>query len=35
MTQSPYENRYFSILGDSLSTLSGYNPEECAVFYDV
>ena len=34
MTQSPYENRYFSILGDSLSTLSGYNPEECAVFYD-
>lgn len=27
-------NQYFSILGDSVSTLSGYNPPECAVFYD-
>lgn len=25
---------YFSILGDSISTLAGYNPPECGVFYD-
>lgn len=25
--------RYFSVLGDSLSTLAGANPPECAVFY--
>lgn len=29
-----YQDRYFSILGDSISTLAGYNPPECAVFYD-
>lgn len=29
-----YEGKYFSILGDSISTLAGYHPEECAVFYD-
>lgn len=29
-----YAGKYFSVLGDSLSTLAGYNPEECAVFYD-
>ena len=29
-----YENKYFSILGDSISTLLGYNPEGAAVFYD-
>lgn len=29
-----YENKYFSILGDSISTLEGYNPPDCAVFYD-
>ena len=29
-----YEGKYFSLLGDSISTLAGYNPPECAVFYD-
>lgn len=29
-----YIGKYFSILGDSISTLDGYNPPECAVFYD-
>lgn len=29
-----YKGKYFSILGDSISTLAGYNPPECAVFYD-
>ncbi len=29
-----YAGRYISFLGDSLSTLSGYNPEGNAVFYD-
>ena len=29
-----YKNKYFSILGDSLSTLAGYNPPEYSVFYD-
>lgn len=29
-----YNDKYFSILGDSISTLEGYNPPECAVFYD-
>ena len=32
--QRDYENKYFSILGDSISTLEGCNPPECAVFYD-
>ena len=31
----PYEGKYFSILGDSVSTLQGYNPPQNAVFYDV
>ena len=34
MANSKYNNQYFSILGDSISTLDGYNPPECAVFYD-
>lgn len=34
MEQTQYKDRYFSILGDSISTLAGYNPPECAVFYD-
>lgn len=34
MTLRNYQNKYFSILGDSISTLAGYNPPECAVFYD-
>ena len=29
-----YEGKYFSLLGDSISTLAGFNPPECAVFYD-
>ena len=29
-----YKNKYFSVLGDSISTLQGANPAECAVFYD-
>lgn len=29
-----YQNKYFSILGDSISTLAGFNPPENAVFYD-
>ncbi len=28
------KTKYISVLGDSLSTLSGYNPPEYAVFYD-
>lgn len=29
-----YKDKYFSILGDSVSTLDGYNPPDYAVFYD-
>ena len=29
-----YENKYFSILGDSISTLAGYSQPSEAVFYD-
>ena len=29
-----YQGKYFSVLGDSISTLDGYNPPENAVFYD-
>lgn len=29
-----FKNKYFSILGDSISTLAGYNPPENEVFYD-
>lgn len=29
-----YRGKYFSILGDSISTLAGCNPPECGVFYD-
>lgn len=28
-----YENKFFSVLGDSISTLSGCNPPDYAVFY--
>lgn len=31
--QHPYQNKYFSILGDSISTLQGYNPGGYNVFY--
>ena len=34
MKMMNYQNKYFSILGDSISTLDGYNPPENAVFYD-
>lgn len=34
MDITSYQNKYFSILGDSISTLAGYNPDDCAVFYD-
>lgn len=34
MEYSPYQNKYFAVLGDSISTLAGYNPVENAVFYD-
>ena len=29
-----YENKFFSVLGDSISTLMGRNPEDYAVYYD-
>ena len=29
-----YKNKYFSLLGDSISTLAGYNPPDNAVFYE-
>lgn len=29
-----YSGKYFSILGDSISTLKGYNPEGYSVFYE-
>lgn len=29
-----YQGKHFSLLGDSISTLAGFNPPECAVFYD-
>ena len=28
-----YQNKRFSVLGDSVSTLYGYNPPDCGVFY--
>lgn len=31
--KSPYHNKYFSILGDSISTLQDYNPWGYSVFY--
>ncbi len=34
MAEKPYKNKYFSVLGDSISTLAGYHPPECGVFYD-
>ena len=34
MMTDGYKDKYFSILGDSISTLAGYNPPECGVFYD-
>lgn len=33
--KSMYENKYFSILGDSISTLDGYSEPKDAVFYDI
>lgn len=30
---NPYKNKQFSILGDSISTLAGYNPSNYNVFY--
>lgn len=32
--KSKYVGKFFSVLGDSISTLSGSNPPEYAVFYD-
>ena len=32
---STYQNKYFSILGDSISTLDGYSQPKNAVFYDM
>ena len=29
-----YAEKYFSVLGDSISTLAGYHPLDCAVFYE-
>ena len=29
-----YQNKFFSVLGDSISTLEGRNPPEYSVFYD-
>jgi len=34
MEKSLYENKYFSVLGDSISTLYGYTEPKEAVFYD-
>lgn len=34
MDYEKYSGKYFSVLGDSISTLVGYNPPDCAVFYD-
>lgn len=34
MMTDRFKDKYFSILGDSISTLAGYNPPECGVFYD-
>lgn len=31
--KNPYKNKQFSILGDSISTLAGYNPRGYKVFY--
>lgn len=31
--QTDYKSKYFSILGDSISTLAGYNPQGYEVFY--
>ncbi len=31
--QNTYQNKYFSVLGDSISTLQGYNPEGYKVYY--
>jgi lysophospholipase L1-like esterase len=34
MNDSRYTDCRFSVLGDSVSTLLGHNPPECAIFYD-
>jgi lysophospholipase L1-like esterase len=34
MVTKRYNGRFFSVLGDSVSTLAGYNPQECGVHYD-
>ncbi len=34
MHKNEYKDKYFSVLGDSISTLSGYNPPDYAVFYE-
>lgn len=33
-TNNNYKNKYFSILGDSISTLEGYSEPKYAVYYD-
>ena len=34
IVNASYKNKYFSVMGDSVSTLAGYNPPECGVYYD-
>ena len=34
-TQNKYQNKLFSILGDSISTLSGYSIPDYATYYDI
>lgn len=34
MNISTYKGKLFSVLGDSVSTLEGYNPSDYAVYYD-
>lgn len=34
MRETKYTGKYFSVLGDSISTFLGYNPPDCAVYYD-
>lgn len=34
MKNSTYKDKYFSVVGDSISTLEGFNPDGYKVFYD-
>ena len=35
MMQNKYKGKYFSVLGDSISTLEGYSEPDDAVYYDI